>query len=406
MRDWIAKLTPSPWLAKKLLMGVVLIAACTGAFCWGKRQNVDARSTDESSPFWPKKSDGRTVAFIGNVPVMREELGEYLIARFGAERLEFLVNRKIVEMECSKHKIFVTDQEVEHRFREELYKFGPMPLTETEFVKNVLRRFNKTLYEWKEDVIRPKLLMEKLVKSTVKVTDEEVMEGFEARFGPKVECRMIVMQAGNSPAVQTMWNKVKNNPEQFIAEAKTQFIPGLQEKAGLVPPIHKHFGDKKIEEWAFKLREKEISEPIPLQDGTHVILMCEKHVPKEVSARFDLVRFQIHKEVEEMKIALKIPEVFAKLHQEANPRLVLQHAVHHMARVDQQPAQSGLTAFDHAPTGALPTPTNLPAPVPTKVIAPEGHGVVPNMPKTDSLPPISGLPPITLPKIDGTESKK
>ena len=33
----------------------------------------------------------------GNIPITREELGEFLISRFGADRLEFLVNRKIVE---------------------------------------------------------------------------------------------------------------------------------------------------------------------------------------------------------------------------------------------------------------------------------------------------------------------
>ena len=93
-----------------------------------------------------------------------EELGEYLILRFGAERLEFMVNRKIVEMECAKHGIRCEDVEVEQRFRQDLSSFGKLPLTEKEFVQNVLKRFGKTLIEWKEDVIRPKILMEKLVR--------------------------------------------------------------------------------------------------------------------------------------------------------------------------------------------------------------------------------------------------
>lgn len=407
MRDWIAKLTPSEWLAKKLLMALVLAAACTGAFFWGKRQHVDAKATSTGDPFGLSGSDGRTVAFIGNMPIMREELGEYLIARFGAERLEFMVNRKIVEMEARKHGIGVTDSEVEYRFREELGKFGPVPLTEAEFVKNILGRFKKSLYEWKEDVIRPKLMMEKLVKSQIKVTDQEVADGFEARFGPKVECRMIVMQPGNSAAVQEMWNKVKNSREQFIAEAKKQYIPALQEKEGLVPPINRHFGDKSIEDWAFKLKVNEVSEPIRMPDGNYVLLMCEKHIPKDVNVRFDTaIRMKIHQDIEEIKLAQKIPEVFAKLHQEANPRLVLQNSVHHLARVEA-PQQSGLNAFDNVPSGNLPNPTNLPAPVPTKVLAPDGHGVVPTIPQAAPAP-ISGLPPITLPKIDAPapESKK
>src|SRR4029079_17855074 len=123
---------------------------------------------------------------------------------------------------------------------------------------------------------------------------------------------------------------VKNSREQFIAEAKKQYIPGLQEKEGLVPPIHKHFRDRSIEDWAVKLTVNEVPEPIKLPDGNYVILMCEKHIPKDVNVRFDLVRLQIHQDIAELKLAQKIPEVFAKLHQEAHPRLVLQNAVHHM----------------------------------------------------------------------------
>ena len=45
----------------------------------------------------------RVVAYIhGTVPVTREELGEYLIARYGHDRLEMFVNRRIIEIACSR----------------------------------------------------------------------------------------------------------------------------------------------------------------------------------------------------------------------------------------------------------------------------------------------------------------
>jgi hypothetical protein len=387
-------------------MGLVLVAACAGAFCWGKRQNVDAQTANSKDPFGLKGSshDGRIVAYIGNHIVSREELGEYLIARFGAERLEFLVNRKIVEMECQKRGVFVTDAEVEERFRADLASFGTkVPLTETEFVKNVLGRFKKSLFEWKEDVIRPKIMMEKLVKSQVTVSDKEVMEGFEARYGPKVECRMIVMQAGNTGNVQEMWNEVrKGGPSVFLEKAKTQFIPGLANEAGKVAPIHMHFGDKKMEETAFRLKPNEISDPIQMPDGMYVILLCEKHIAADPTAKFEYVRTQIQKDVLDLKIAQKIPEVFKKLHDDASPRLVLANSVHHIARVEQ-PQQGGLRAFDQSPQGPPPSPTNVPAPRAGEVRPPDGHGVVPSLPQVAPMP-LSGL---NLPKLDPpTENKK
>ena len=43
----------------------------------------------------------RIVAYIyETIPITREELGEYLIARFGTERLDLLVNKRIIEIEC------------------------------------------------------------------------------------------------------------------------------------------------------------------------------------------------------------------------------------------------------------------------------------------------------------------
>jgi len=302
-------------------------------------------------------------------------------------------------MECLKYGITVSDAEVEHRFRADLSSFGKLPLTEAEFVRSVLNRFKKSLVEWKEDVIRPKIMMEKLVKPMVKVTDQEVLDGYEARFGPKVECRMIVVQAGNSAALQDTFIKARQGREQFIAEAKKQFIPNLANDEGKVAAIHKHFGDKALEDWAFRLKVNEVSDPIKMPDGMHVILMCDRHLPKDVNARFDNEqRLRIHKEIEDMKVSLKIPEVFKKLHDQANPRLVLQNAIHHMAR-SEQPDRGGLSAFDQVPNSTPVVPTNLPAPTPTNVLPPEGHGVVPTVPQSNPLPPITGVSPFKLPAM-------
>src|SRR5260370_9664953 len=56
----------------------------------------------------------RVVAYIhGNIPVTREELGEFLIARQGASKVELLVNRRIIEHACQKAGITVTPEEIE-----------------------------------------------------------------------------------------------------------------------------------------------------------------------------------------------------------------------------------------------------------------------------------------------------
>src|SRR5262245_41274001 len=103
---WLAKMKPSPWLTQKLIILAVIVGVGVGAFCWGRKQTATANSKgeDENSDY-----KTRVVARLYNdtVPVTREELGEYLIARFGAERIKFMLNRKIVEMECAKQGITI-----------------------------------------------------------------------------------------------------------------------------------------------------------------------------------------------------------------------------------------------------------------------------------------------------------
>lgn len=295
---------------------------------------VDSRAQDGSAQAKPddkaKRQPDRIVAYLyGEVTITRAEFVGYLTLRVGAAnvesmmtrtRLEFMVNRKIIEFECAKHKISATDDEVEQRFRQDLKVFRSPGLTVAEFEKNILQRFGKTIYEWKEDVIRPKIMMEKLVRAKVKITDAEVSEGFEARYGPKVECRMIVCKKGEGAAV---WDKARKSRENFLEEARKQFLPELINTEGKVAPIHRFFGDKKIETVAFQLKEGEISAVMVMNDGTGVILLCEKHVPANASVKLENVREELKRELFEQRVRREIPEVFAEMHRRAAPRLVL-----------------------------------------------------------------------------------
>src|SRR4029077_12375247 len=106
--------------------------------------------------------------------------------------------------------------------------FGKEPITLDQFVNQVLRRFNKTLYEWKEDVIRPKLALAKLAAPRVTVTEKDLHDGFEARYGEKVECRMICLQERTPDNVKSdIWTKVSKEENAFAEEAGKQFPPAL-----------------------------------------------------------------------------------------------------------------------------------------------------------------------------------
>jgi hypothetical protein len=325
---WIAQ----PALRRRGMTALLMLGATVAAFYWGRMGGAARLDAQQPQPRpnasvppsgVPSDYAQRVVAYIyDNMPITREELGEYLIARFGAERLDFLVNRRIVELNCQAKAIYVTDQEVDTQFLEDLKGFGAN-MTPKDFTNQILKRFNKTLYEWKEDVIRPRLLLSKLCRPMVEVTQKDLAEAFEARYGPKVQCRMIAF-AKNDPHAKDIWTKVNGNEAEFAKQAKAQFIPALQAKGGEIPPIHKHFGDLKVEEAAFSLRPGEITALLEMkEDGTQIILKCDKHIIPDNTVTFESKRAELYNEMKETKLAAKITEYFAELRQKAHPNLLI-----------------------------------------------------------------------------------
>lgn len=196
---------------RKLLVGLGCAGLAAGGVCLARgplankttllvAANPPAQINGAAEPATPASSNSdyshRFVASFGDSKegVTQEELGEYLIARFGAERLPLLINKILIEEACRAKGIEVTAAEVEASFAEDLAGMGNV--SQADFADKVLKQYKKSLYEWKEDVIRPKLLMSKLVRDRVKVTEEDIQAGFDAYHGEKIDCQVIYWPRG------------------------------------------------------------------------------------------------------------------------------------------------------------------------------------------------------------------
>jgi hypothetical protein len=365
MKALFAKVRPGKWVWQRALMAVVVAGVAVLAFCWG-RHGAGNRAIAQAPPgaFEPPPilvpasgSDyaRRVVAFIhGNIPITREDLGEYLIARFGAERVEFLVNRRIIEHACKLRNITVSDVEVDAQLDADLKAFGGT-ITKDDFVNKILKRYNKSLYEWKEDVIRPKLALTKFCKDQVKVEEKDLQDAFEARFGEQMICRMIVLPKEMPKGqLDEIWVKVSRSEDEFNDFAKKQFIPQLAAEGGKIPPIHKHFGDKAIEDAAFALRQPgDVSTILEMPDKTRVILKLVQRQPANTVAKLSDERAKLYKDVFEIKLSQEIPKMFAQLRTQANPTILL--------RRDLTPEQQ---VREQLSKGAPPAPPVLSQPQP------------------------------------------
>jgi len=275
--------------------------------------NIPSTNSDYSS---------RVVAYVyDNMPVTREELGEYLIARYGTERLDLLCNKKIIDNECRKAGIEVTAAEVENSLSEDLKGLNVDRKT---FVDKVLKNYRKNLYEWKEDVIRPKLMLSKLVRSRVKVTDDDIKKAFDAYYGEKVECRIVMYEKGFERAVLSDYPRLRDSEEEFHKAAKNQKSSSLAATAGKIRPIARNTtGNDELEKAAFALQPNEVSPVIGTPEGL-IIVKCDKRIPADTTVNLESVREKITAEIIEKKIAAEIPVAFSEMRKRANPKLILQ----------------------------------------------------------------------------------
>jgi hypothetical protein len=281
----------------------------------------------------------RPVAFIGHDTVItREELGEFLVLRRGADKVELLVNRRIIDTACREAGIEVTAAEVEASLADDLKGLGG--ISRGEFVKQILRRYGKNLIEWKEDVIRPKLVLGKLCRTRIHVTEEDIHDAFEARYGEKIECRIIEWPNEKELGVavgrlraQAAYDKLRDNEAEFANQAKHQKVGPLAATGGKIKPINRHlasinpaFADRaandRLEAEAFRLQPGEVSNLLHTPDG-YLVLKCDRRIPADTTINPSAVRDGIVKEVTERKTLDEIPKVVKELREKAHPRPVV-----------------------------------------------------------------------------------
>lgn len=267
--------------------------------------------------------DRRVVGYIyGNVPVTREELGDFLIARGGHEKLELLMNKKIIETEAARRGVTVTTTEVSAGLEEDLRGLG---IELKDFEKHILPKYNKSLYEWVEDVIKPKLLLGKMCKDNVKVTDEDIKKEFENRFGERRQAKLICWNANDLRTANAQWAEARKGDAEFDSIARTQADPNLAAAAGLVKPVGRHpeGQDAVVVNELWKLKKGEISGILKVDAG----LMCVKCVaeipPDAGKVLDDKMKAALYRELYDKKMTQEIPKLFSILKKAANPNPLL-----------------------------------------------------------------------------------
>jgi PPIC-type PPIASE domain len=277
-----------------------------------------------------------------SVSITREDLGEHLIARRGVEKLDTLINNRIIEKVCKERGIEVNASEIEQRLDEDLKGVN---IDRAQFVKQFLRRANKNLTEWRLDVLRPQLLLTKLCRDRVTVTEQEIRDGFEARFGEKVDCRVI--HWADEKQAQAEYAKIRDDEQAFIDAAKHQQTSALAATGGKIAAFgHHNMDNVELEKAAFNLQPGEVSPLVKVPDGW-IVIRCDGRIPADPAATLDKVKAAIKDEIQESKVQKEIKTIMATLRKEADPQSFLEKPG---AALDAASTKAG-----HAPGSAVAT---------------------------------------------------
>jgi hypothetical protein len=240
--------------------------------------------------------------------------------RYGTEKLELLVNKIILDKACAARGVTATPAEVEAELAKECKRFN---VDRANLAEKILKPQRLTLFEWTEDVLKPKILLGKLSRGRVKVTDDDLKKAFEAYYGEKVRCRIILWPKGEEKMAMLDYARLRDDERAFNQKARTQASPTLAAKGGEVPPFGRNStGNEELEKEVFELQPGEVSRLIGTPEGT-VIVKCDAREPAAAAKTLQDVREQLTLDIVERKTQLEMPKVFAELRRDAKPRFML-----------------------------------------------------------------------------------
>ncbi len=294
---------------------MILLAGGVGMQVWRARSgqaaeqpgraNVTAESPDATRPSYAR---------VNGEAITWDALARECVERHGREVLENMINRVIIQQECSRRGLTVTESEVDQEILEISKKFG---LALDQWYKMLEAERNLTPQQYRRDVIWPMLALRKLAGRDVTITREMIQEAYEDNYGPRVKARMIVLD--NVRRATEIWEKAKNNPDDFESLARDYSMePNSRALGGVIPPIRRNSGaHENLRAAAFRMKQPgELSGVVQVGPSQYAILKFEG-LTEPVEHDMADVEAQLHADLTEREVQRMVGETFEKLQESA-----------------------------------------------------------------------------------------
>jgi foldase protein PrsA len=271
------------------------------------------------------------IAIVNDQVITRGDLADECVARKGKEILETLINRALIEQALKVQKKEVTAAEIDQEIDSVAARFG---ISRQQWLQTLDKERGISPFQYARDVIYPQIAMRKLCDGRVQVTEDDVKAAFEAHYGDKVRCRLIMVDT--LAKAQAVWEEVKKNPGGFEKVAQEQSMDLATRSLGglLGEPINRHAQPRNVSEAVFaqlldgdpndkdpshKPKDGDFTGPIQASEGAWVIIRREGIIPAEsrVSLKDENIQKMLKAVVHESKLKQAMGEVFEELVEKA-----------------------------------------------------------------------------------------
>ncbi|HWE38804.1 MAG TPA: parvulin peptidyl-prolyl isomerase [Isosphaeraceae bacterium] len=386
---------------------MTLALASAGAVAWGAghalaQQSKAAKPAQAQpkapAPAQPKPTDldGEFKAEIKHVPVnptdpiaivngeriTRQELADECVARSGEKILADLINRKLIEQAVRASRVKVTMEEINAEIERQAQAMAKMG--REQWLETLAKERGISPSQYARDIVYPNLALKKLATPTVQVTKKDIKDAFEANYGERLHCRMIMVNSSQMAKMICEELRRAPTPAKFEQIARERSIdPATRALGGLLPePITRHANPRAVADTAFaqlvdgddksdkahKPKDGSFTGPIEVNENSWVILMREKVVPGNTEARLDDPRIQqsLRETIVDAKVQEKMQTIFNDMYTKAaiDNRLTGQRST---AMELQEPARGEVDARV-TPSASSPQPKAAarPAAAPTR----------------------------------------
>ncbi|WP_078409434.1 peptidylprolyl isomerase [Priestia abyssalis] len=225
-------------------------------------------------------SNKEVIARVDGKAISQDQLYNLLVEQGGQAALDALIDQTIIESEAEKQKIDIADEEIENELKLLEESYGG-----EEALKAAMETSGISLADVKKD-LSLNLTIEKLLKSRISVTEEEMTTYFDENkesFATAEQVKASHILVEDETTAKKVKDKLAGGEDFSVLAKEYSTDTTTKEQGGDLGFFAKGEMVAEFEEVAFSLKPDEISEPVKTEYGYHIIKLVEKQEAKEAN---------------------------------------------------------------------------------------------------------------------------